>query len=256
MDLMFLLILAAVITGTDVCNIQICLTWTVQNNYLDIRCRVNNLRFGVVVVNNRQQEQGFCIHPRPTPKCVASNNNTEIMQNSLTNITYLRIQGEMDRHFNGRWECKHGTNRDSATINVTILNSYSKNIQDPRCWQSYFAYTMIGFSCPVYFWLCIFVTCRGKRVESTCKTLWKNTRLKLQKYKTDEESYIIVGVAIALLFPIPIKFVVRTEKDVNGKISIQDSPKTKRSSDTGFDPLDPLVIIFPENDQEITEFDV
>lgn len=109
--------------GVDVCNIRVCLTWTVQKNYLDIRCRVNSLRFGVEFINNDKKEQGFCVHPRPIPKCFTSYNNTLIIQNSLTNITYLRIQGEIDSHFNGEWECKHGTNRDSATINVTVLDS-------------------------------------------------------------------------------------------------------------------------------------
>lgn len=49
------------------------------------------------------------------------------MQNSLTNITFLRIQGEIDSHFNGKWECKHGTKRDSATINVTVLDTGNSN---------------------------------------------------------------------------------------------------------------------------------
>lgn len=45
------------------------------------------------------------------------------MQNSKTNVTYLKIIGQIDSDFNGQWECRHGTNRDSATINVTVLNS-------------------------------------------------------------------------------------------------------------------------------------
>lgn len=105
------------------CSIRVCLTWTVQKNVLDLRCRVNYLIYGVEFFNNRRKEQGFCLHPKPSPKCFASNNNTKIVQNSKTNVTYLRIQGRIDSHFNGEWECKHGTNRDSAIINVTVLHS-------------------------------------------------------------------------------------------------------------------------------------
>lgn len=45
------------------------------------------------------------------------------MQNPTTNVTYLKILGQIDSQFNGQWECKHGTNRDSASINVTVLHS-------------------------------------------------------------------------------------------------------------------------------------
>lgn len=279
MVLSFLLILAALITGLDVCNIQVCLTWTVQKNYLDIRCRVNSLRFGVEVVNNRKKEQGFCVHPRPIPKCFTSYNNTLIMQNSLTNITYLRIQGEIDSHVNGEWECKHGTNRDSATINVTVLDSGSKKIQDQRCWQSYLSYTMIGFSCPIFSCLCIIVICRVKcverkrtslklwfkrkltseryNIERTWKSLWQKNKLNSERCKRgtkyirifiisiilalfllpvikgavdynickDEELYIIVGVTIAFLFPIPIVYeIIKTEKDTSTSMPTQESP--------------------------------
>lgn len=73
--------------------------------------------------NNRKEEQGFCLHPKPTPKCFPSNTNTTIMQNSKTNITYLRITGQIYSQFNGQWECRHGTNIDSAFINVTVLRA-------------------------------------------------------------------------------------------------------------------------------------
>lgn len=105
------------------CNIRVCLTWTVQKNYLDLRCRVNYLIYTVEFTNNKREEQGFCIHPNPFPSCYTSNNDTIIMQNSTTNTTYLRIHGHIDSHYNGEWACNHGTNRDSATINVTVLQS-------------------------------------------------------------------------------------------------------------------------------------
>lgn len=109
--------------GLDLCSIRVCLTWTVQNNFLDLKCTVNHLIYGVEFYNNRRKELGFCLHPKPTPQCYASNINTDIIQNSKTNVTYLRIHGHIDSRFNGEWECKHGTNRDSAIINVTVLHS-------------------------------------------------------------------------------------------------------------------------------------
>lgn len=111
------------IIGISMCNIRVCLTWTVQKNYLDLKCRVNFLIYTVEFTNNKREEQGFCIHPNPFPSCYTSNNDTIIMQNSTTNITYLRIHGHVDSHYNGEWACNHGTNRDSATINVTVLQS-------------------------------------------------------------------------------------------------------------------------------------
>lgn len=109
--------------GLDLCNIRVCLTWTVHTNHLDLKCRVNYLIYGVEFFNNRHIEQGFCLHPKPIPKCFPSNPDTTIVQNSTTNTTYLKINGHIDSNLNGQWECRHGTNRDSATINVTVLNT-------------------------------------------------------------------------------------------------------------------------------------
>lgn len=109
--------------GLDLCNTFVCLTWTVNTGHLDLQCRVNYLIYGIEIFNNRRKELGFCLHPQPVPKCFSYSNDTTIMQNSKTNITYLKIKGHIDSNLNGQWECRHGTNRDNATINVTVLNS-------------------------------------------------------------------------------------------------------------------------------------
>lgn len=113
--------------GFDACNIRVCLTWTVQNDYLDLRCRVNHLIYAVEFYNNKRIELGYCASPKPAPKCLSPYSNISISQNTKTNITYLRISGHMDSAVNGQWECKHGTNINSDVINVTVLDSGNFN---------------------------------------------------------------------------------------------------------------------------------
>lgn len=105
-----------------------CLTWTVQKDHLDLTCRVNYLKYSVEFYNNNNNEQGYCLSPLPSTKCIPKYPNTVMRQNATTNVTYLKILGHIDSHFNGKWECRHGTNRDNAFVNITVLqagDSYS-----------------------------------------------------------------------------------------------------------------------------------
>ncbi|CAC5384445.1 unnamed protein product [Mytilus coruscus] len=107
----------------DLCNIKICLTWTVHKDHLDLTCKVNVLVYDVEFYNNKNTEQGYCLHPLPSPKCIPKYNNTIIRQNATTNVTYLKVINQIDSTFNGLWECRHGTNRDQASVNITVLQS-------------------------------------------------------------------------------------------------------------------------------------
>ncbi|CAC5406508.1 unnamed protein product [Mytilus coruscus] len=211
MGLHVLMIIAVFTKGLDACNIRICLTWTVHSNYIDLRCRVNYLIYAVEFYNNRRIEQGFCISPKPIPKCFPSNNNTLMMQNPKTNTTYLRISGQIDSQVNGQWECKHGTNTDSAVINVTVLYYGSRKnkmiTDDKRCWKSYLAYTMIGFFCTIFLRLCLYLICRFKSKETAWKPFNQGCKEKLNFNRCKKAKTILSIVAvflIILLFLVPV----------------------------------------------------
>ncbi|CAC5384443.1 unnamed protein product [Mytilus coruscus] len=123
MNVILLLVIAVYIRGVDVCNIKMCLTWTVQKDHLDLTCKVNFLKYNVEFYNNNDNEQGYCLSPKPSPKCIPKYSNTVMRQNATTNVTYLKILDHIDSHFNGKWECRHGTNRDKAFVNITVLQA-------------------------------------------------------------------------------------------------------------------------------------
>lgn len=106
---------------TSLCNIRICLTWSVNQTILTFRCRVHQLRFSVMIVNQYHNAQGYCLHPLPVPQCVSYHKNTTITQNASTNVTSLVVKGLIDNKVNGQWSCLHGTNREEAIVDVTVL---------------------------------------------------------------------------------------------------------------------------------------
>ena len=111
---------AYIISGADVCNINICLTWRIQSDHLDLICRVNALNFPVEFWTNNT-EAGFCSQPKPSPSCYPLHKDINLSQNTHTNVTILSLRRGISSKINGPWECRHGTNKDKAIVNVTIL---------------------------------------------------------------------------------------------------------------------------------------
>lgn len=166
MRVILLLVIAVYIRGIDVCNVNMCLTWTVQKDHLDLTCKVNYLKFHVEFYNNYNREQGYCISPIPLPHCVSKYPNTVIRQNNATNVTFLEIKDHIDSRYNGKWECRHGTNTDNAFVNITVLQT------GVRCWQSYLCYTMLGFGFTILIITIIYIIslwrCYENRLSKLC----------------------------------------------------------------------------------------
>lgn len=101
------------------CDIRVCLTWTAEKDNITFKCKVSNLEWKVYFFNPENEEQGYCISPIPEHACYSSHNI--ITQDRQTNTTVLVIQRHVDNNLNGPWKCYHGTNRDAAIVNVTVL---------------------------------------------------------------------------------------------------------------------------------------
>lgn len=109
--------------GISLCNIRMCLAWSVDEKILTFTCKVNRLQFRVELVNQYHITQGYCLHPFPSPYCYTYYRNSTITQNTYTNETYLIVKGLINNSINGQWSCHHGTNIDVAFVNVTVLTS-------------------------------------------------------------------------------------------------------------------------------------
>lgn len=70
-------------------------------------------------INPLNKEEGHCLSPIPISTCFSHN---VIYQDRKTNTTLLVIQREVDSRLDGSWKCIHGTRRDAAIVNVTIIH--------------------------------------------------------------------------------------------------------------------------------------
>lgn len=95
------------------------MTWEAKKENITFKCKVSQLKFKVDFLNPKNEEQGYCISPIPVPGCYSSHNF--ITQDRETNTTILVIQRHVDSRLDGSWKCYHGTNTDSAIVNVTVL---------------------------------------------------------------------------------------------------------------------------------------
>ncbi|CAC5378095.1 unnamed protein product [Mytilus coruscus] len=116
--------------GSDVIlssDVHVCLTWEAKKENITFKCKVSNLLWKVYFSNPENEEQGFCVSPIPVQECHSSHN--VITQDLQTNTTVLVIQRHVDSKLNGPWKCSHGTNRDAAIVNVTVITKGGENEQ-------------------------------------------------------------------------------------------------------------------------------
>lgn len=103
------------------CGVHVCLTWEAKKDNITFKCKVSNLLWEVSFKNHENKDQGYCSFPIPFPMCRSSHKLNVISQDRKTNTTVLVIQRHVDSRLNGPWKCYHGTNHDSAIVNVTVL---------------------------------------------------------------------------------------------------------------------------------------
>lgn len=95
------------------------MTWEAKKDSITFKCKVSNLVWEVGFINHEHKNQGYCLFPIKVPTCFSLHN--VISQDLQTNTTVLVIQRHVDSRLNGPWKCYHGTNLDSAIVNVTVL---------------------------------------------------------------------------------------------------------------------------------------
>lgn len=108
-------------SDTSSCSIQVCLTWEARSGNITFRCRVNHLKWKVIIYNPLNKEQGHCLNPLPNSECFPSNNKNTMFQERRTNTTILILKKNKYRNVTGSWTCYHGTNRDKAVVIVPDL---------------------------------------------------------------------------------------------------------------------------------------
>lgn len=129
------------------CNIHVCLTWQAEKDGISFKCKVNKLSWKVMFYNPLNQELAHCLTPIPVPECFTTPNNT-IRQSSITNTTIFIMKQHIQSSLNGQWKCTHGTNIDEATVNITVLKEeiYKKTETRSKCYEEFYAWTMLGFT--------------------------------------------------------------------------------------------------------------
>ncbi|XP_052103371.1 uncharacterized protein LOC127736820 isoform X2 [Mytilus californianus] len=136
---MFMHVLAASILCIRIiisCDVHVCLTWEAENEKITFKCRVSRLKWRLYFYNPDNKEEGHCLNPIPFPLCYSSNNNV-ISQDLRTNTTVLLIHGHVKKKLIGTWKCVHGTERDKAFVNVSVINT-------DHCVEEHLAWTFIG----------------------------------------------------------------------------------------------------------------
>lgn len=116
------------ILGRGSCTTYVCLNWKVTLYELKLICKVNTLHFNVRILDQYGTEQGYCITPTPTSKCEPYYKNGTLSQNTKTNETIFIVHGKIDYRINGNWTCRHGRQRDTAQVEVTVLKMKGKVI--------------------------------------------------------------------------------------------------------------------------------
>lgn len=109
-----------------------CLTWKLENSNLVLTCRIPNLILSVHLYDPWDKEQGYCVPPIQSIICYPHYKNVSIYQNVKTNKTVFTFTGNIDHRINGNWTCRHGSNADYVTEEVTLPkvpgNLYLKQI--------------------------------------------------------------------------------------------------------------------------------
>lgn len=109
------------ILGTFSCRSHVCLNWKISSSELILTCKVDNLHLKVIIGDQYGNMQADCLPPRPFSKCDPYYKNGSITQNPRTNETIYIVKGKIDNYINGNWTCRHGTRKDVAYVEVTVL---------------------------------------------------------------------------------------------------------------------------------------
>ncbi|CAC5355043.1 unnamed protein product [Mytilus coruscus] len=115
------LIVITFLNGLMVCRCHLCLTWSIHRQNLHLTCKTDDLQLKIIFHDNLNEEKGFCLLSYPKPLCHSHSENDSISINVVTNETVLVVHDISNRHIEGRWTCRHGTNYEYAIVNITRM---------------------------------------------------------------------------------------------------------------------------------------
>lgn len=101
---------------------EVCLTWKIKSDDLELRCKTENFRYSITFYDPVGNERAFC-----TPNsCIPLMNRTYLSQNITTQETYLTIPlGADAEKFNGWWVCTYGNTNGKAKVEITLSTNFT-----------------------------------------------------------------------------------------------------------------------------------
>lgn len=199
-----------VLTRTIVSSdIRICLTVEVRKETIILKCKVNRLHFPVSFFNPAKKEEGYCLAPLPFPKCFSIDIHNAISQDRQTNTTILTINRKIGSRDNGPWTCSHGTNRDRAVVNVTVLKEETTEtiLENDNCREEYMAWTFIGVI--IFFFILIISRALLHMLKRTRLATVYNERKHICKRCIFHDGTVKLNIGLTLIiFIMPIPLVI------------------------------------------------
>lgn len=116
------------------CRNDICFTWKVNVRTLTLICKVDNLHLSIFIGDPTGKLQADCLPPSQPNNCEPYYKNSSVIQYRSTNETVFQVNGKIDYTVNGNWTCRHGTRKEIASVEVSVLTIkgmivFSTNIQ-------------------------------------------------------------------------------------------------------------------------------
>ena len=111
--------------GLSLSHHRVCLKYKDMGDTIEIICRVDRLRYGIVFENPAGEENGNCEAPfRFGIERAFCNGKFNIHQDLATNTTTLTIK--KSELIYGEWKCYHGIHIGSDSVDIKMPGKYWK----------------------------------------------------------------------------------------------------------------------------------
>ncbi|XP_052066133.1 uncharacterized protein LOC127705818 [Mytilus californianus] len=155
------------------CRNDICFTWKVTVTTLTLTCKVDNLHLSIYIGDPNGKLQADCLPPSQPNNCEPYYKNSSVIQYKSTNETVFQVNGYIDYSVNGNWTCRHGTRKEIATVEVSVLRIKGENNETAKdilcqidfdCTKSSLLWSMISYFSFVM--ICVVLISTGVRICS------------------------------------------------------------------------------------------
>ena len=100
---------------------EVCFNWKVSDKKLTLICKVQKFFFQAFIKDPFGNVQGDCLPPIKTVDCKARYKNGTIDLNLENNEMTFIVKGDINQKVNGNWTCQHGSRKDVAHVEVTVI---------------------------------------------------------------------------------------------------------------------------------------